>query len=124
MHEQFRVLTIAISTKSKQRVVTLARSQRDETLKFNILGGWDKGYGIFISRVDKDSKAYEAGIRKGDQIIEVNGHSFQHITLQNALETLKSFTHSSITLKYNPIGFNEMLLHPEKSPHRNKKYTE
>ena len=121
MYEQLRVLTIALSTKSKQRTVTLARSKRDEALMFSIQGGWDKGYGIFVSRLDKDSKAHELGMRKGDQILEVNGHSFQHITLLNATETLKSFTHSSITLKYNPIGFNEMLLHPEKSPHRNKK---
>jgi len=121
MYEQLRVLTIALSTKSKQRTVTLARSKRDETLMFSIQGGWDKGYGIFVSRIDKESKAHELGMRKGDQILEVNGHSFQHITLSNALDTLKSFTHSSISLKYNPIGFNEMLLHPEKSPHRNKK---
>lgn len=121
MVEQFRVLTIAISTKSKLRTLTLARSKRDETLMFNIQGGWDKGYGIFVSHVNKDSKAYEIGIRKGDQILEVNGHSFQHILHANALEMIKSFTHLSIKLKYNPIGFNEMLLHPEKSPHRNKK---
>ena len=89
---------------------------------FNIQGGWDKGYGIFVSRVDKDSKAYELGIRKGDQILDVNGHSFQHILHANALDKIKSFTHLSIKLKYNPIGFNEMLLHPEKSPHRNKKH--
>ena len=121
MLEQFRVLTIAISTKSKPRTVTLARSKRDELLSFSIQGGWDKGYGIYVSRVDKDTKAYELGIRKGDQITEVNGQSFQHITYLNALDTLKSYTHLSITLKYNPIGFNEMLLHPEKSPYRNKK---
>ena len=122
MHEQLRVLTIAISTKSKVRTITLARSKREETLMFSIQGGWDKGYGIFVSRVDKDSKAYELGIRKGDQILDVNGHSFQHILHANALDKIKSFTHLSIKLKYNPIGFNEMLLHPEKSPHRNKKH--
>lgn len=44
-----------------------------------------------------------------------------HITLAQAFDALKASTHSSITLKYNPIGFSEMLLHPEKSPHRNKK---
>lgn len=74
-----------------------------------------------MSKVDRDTKAYELGLRRGDQILDVNGHSFMHITLTQALETLKSFTHSSISVKYNPIGFNEMLLHPEKSPHRNKK---
>ena len=121
MYEQLRVLTIAISTKSKTRTVILARSKRDETLMFSIQGGWEKGYGIFVSKVDRDPKGSELGIRKGDQILEVNGHSFQHISLVNALDTLKSFTHLSISLKYNPIGFNEMLLHPEKSPHRNKK---
>jgi hypothetical protein len=121
MYDQLRVLTIAISTKSKPRAVTLARSKRDESLMFNVQGGWDKGYGIFVYRVDKDSKANELGIRRGDQILEVNGQSFQHIAYTQALDTLKSFTHLSITLKYNPIGFNEMLLHPDKSPHRNKK---
>jgi hypothetical protein len=121
MLEQFKVLTIAISTKSRPRTITLARSKREEQLQFNIQGGWDKGYGIFISRVDKESKAFELGMRRADQILDVNGHSFQHITLSNAIDILKSFTHTSITLKYNPISFNEMLLHPDKSPYRNKK---
>ena len=115
------MLTIAISTKSRPRTITLARSKRDEQLMFNIQGGWDKGYGIFVSRVDSESKAYELGMRRTDQIMDVNGHSFQHITLASAIEILKSFTHTSITLKYNPISFNEMLLHPDKSPYRNKK---
>jgi hypothetical protein len=121
MSEQFKVLTIAISTKSKPRTVTLARSKRDEQLNFNVQGGWDKGYGIYVSKVDTDSRAFELGMRRGDQIMDVNGHSFQHITLSNAYDILKSFTHTSITLKYNPISFNEMLIHPDKSPYRNKK---
>lgn len=121
MFEQLRVLTIAISTKSKPRTVTLARSKRDESLMFQIQGGWEKGYGIFVSKV-LDQKAYtELNIRKGDQIMDVNGHSFQHIHLSQAMDTLKQLTHLSITLKYNPIGYNEILLHPEKSPHRSKK---
>ena len=121
MHDQNRVLNIAVSTKSRPRVVTLARSKRDEHLMFSIQGGWEKGYGIFVSKVDRDSKAYELGMRKGDQILEVNSHSFQHMPLSSAIEVLKSSTHSSIKLRYNPIGYNEMMLHPEKSPHRNKK---
>ncbi len=40
---------------------------------------------------------------------------------KNAMEMLKALTHLSLKLKYHPIGFNEMLLHPEKSPNRNKK---
>lgn len=38
MNEQFRVLSIAISTKSKQRTITVARSKRDEALMFTIQG--------------------------------------------------------------------------------------
>lgn len=40
MYEQFRVLSIAISTKSKQRTITLARSKRDEPLMFSIQGSF------------------------------------------------------------------------------------
>ena len=90
MAEQLRVLTIAISTKSRARALTLARSKRDEALLFTIQGGWDKGYGIFVSRVDKESRAFAAGLRRGDQLLEVNGHSFQHILHANALEMLRS----------------------------------
>lgn len=121
MSEQFKVLTIAISTKSKPRSLILARSKRDEQLQFNVQGGWEKGYGIFVSRVDTQSKAYELGMRRGDQILDVNGHSFAHVTLAQALDILKAATHASINVRYNPVSFNEMLLHPEKSPYRNKK---
>ncbi len=121
MIDELRMVTIAISTKSKPRVVTFSRSKRDEALFFSIQGGWDKGYGIFISKIERDTKAHDLGLRKGDQIMEVNGTSFQHMTYAKALETLKSFTHLSIKLKYNPINFNEMLLYPEKSPYKNNK---
>lgn len=121
MMNELRMITIAISTKSKPREITLARSKRDEQLTFEIKGGWDKGYGIFISKVHNDSKANELGLRKGDQILEVNGQLFQYLTYTHAHELLTTYTHLSVKVKYNPMAFNDMLLHPEKSPHRNKK---
>jgi Rap guanine nucleotide exchange factor 2 len=115
------MITIAISTKSKPREIILARSKRNEQLPFEIKGGWDKGYGIYVSKVDTDSKANELGLRKGDQILEVNGQLFQYLPYTQAHDLLTTYTHLSIKVKYNPMAFNEMLLHPEKSPHRNKK---
>ena len=121
MTNELRMITIAISTKSKPREITLARSKRSEQLPFEIKCGWDKGYGIYISKVDNGSKAHELGLRKGDQIIEVNGQLFQYLSYTQAYDILTTYTHLSIKVKYNPMAFNEMLLHPEKSPHRNKK---
>jgi hypothetical protein len=121
MNDELRMVTIAISTKSKPRLITLARSKRNEQLPFEIKGGWDKGYGIYISKVDNDSKVHELGLRKGDQILEVNGQLFQYLPHSQANDILTAYTHLSIKVKYNPMAFNEMLLHPEKSPHRNKK---
>ena len=141
---QLRVLTIALSTKAHERQLTLARSSRDEPLAFQIAGGWDKNYGIFVSRVDharigsalaattptsSSSSTYGSavsaatadsplGMRKADQIVSVNGKSFEHISLAEAYDMLRSFTHAAIVLKYNPMAFNEMLLNPGRSPHR------
>ena len=73
-------------------------------LSFSIVGGWEKRMGIFISKVEKGSKAQEVGLRKGDQLLEVNCHNFEHMTKNKALEILKGTTHLSITVKYNTLG--------------------
>lgn len=39
----------------------------------------------------------------------MNGHNFQHIAHQKALEILRGSTHLSITVKSNLLGFKEML---------------
>lgn len=64
------LLNLACFTKASIRIVTITRSTRDDVLNFNILGGSDTiaNNGIFISKVEKNSKAYEAGLRRGDQV--------------------------------------------------------
>jgi len=64
------LLNLACFTKASVRIVTITRSTRDDVLNFHILGGSDTlaNNGIFISKVEKNSKAYEAGLRRGDQV--------------------------------------------------------
>ncbi|KAL6449125.1 hypothetical protein ACFW04_000669 [Cataglyphis niger] len=113
---QQRLLNIACAAKARTRNVTLARPNRDEVLNFSILGGFERGFGIFISKVDKRSKAEDVGLKRGDQILEVNGQSFEHVNHAKALDILRASTHLSITVKSNLLAFKEMLQMPDNSP--------
>jgi Rap guanine nucleotide exchange factor 2 len=117
MHGQLRMLNFACAAKARRRTVTLTRPSRDEPLQFSVLGGYERGFGIFVSRVEKGSKADEIGLKRGDQILEVNGQSFEHvIKLARALEVLRSVCHLSITVKSNLLAFNEMLHTSDDTP--------
>ncbi|KAK0164000.1 hypothetical protein PV328_002674 [Microctonus aethiopoides] len=116
MQGQQRLLNVACAAKARTRNVTLARPSRDEVLNFSILGGYERGFGIFISKVDKHSKAEDVGLKRGDQILEVNGQRFEHVSLARALEILRGSTHLSITVKSNLLAFKEMLQMPDNSP--------
>lgn len=122
---QLRLLNIACAAKARIRNIVLARPCRDDPLNFQMLGGYEKHFGIFISKVDKKSKAEDVGLKRGDQILEVNGQSFEHVSLAKALEILKGTTHLSITVKSNLLAFKEMLNTPDNSPRpRGKKVSE
>lgn len=110
---QQRLLNIACAAKARSRTITLARSTREEVLHFSILGGYETGFAIFISKVDKFSKAEEVGLKRGDQILEVNGQSFELMSHVRALEILRGTTHLSITVRSNLLAFKEMLSAPE-----------
>lgn len=69
------------------------------------MGGFERGFGIFVDRVEKGSKAAEIGLKRGDQILEVNRLSFEHnMTLQKAMTTLTDSTHLQICVKSNLLG--------------------
>lgn len=128
-----RLLNIACAAKARSRSITLARSTRDEILHFSILGGYERGFGLFISKVDRGSRAENVGLKRGDQvcmdrrilwwlscvvvntclqaisrnllqILEVNGQSFEHMSHARALDMLRGSTHLSITVKSNFLG--------------------
>merc|ERR1719507_707420 len=118
---QLRMLNFACTAKARKRTITLTRPSRDDPLQFQVVGGYEKGFGIFISKVETESKAEEIGLKKGDQILEVNGQSFEHSTkYARAIEVLKSVCHLSITVKSNLLAFQDMMQNLEDGPKNSK----
>ncbi|XP_078381387.1 uncharacterized protein LOC144664126 isoform X3 [Oculina patagonica] len=64
-----------------------------------IRGGSDYGLGIYIAGVDPDCIAEQAGLKAGDQILDVNGQSFLNISHKKAVKVLKSTKSMILTLK-------------------------
>ncbi|KAM6953545.1 rap guanine nucleotide exchange factor 2 isoform 2-T2 [Aplochiton taeniatus] len=116
MYGHLRLLNIACAAKAKPRLVTLTKPSRDAPLAFALLGGSEKGFRIFIDSVELGSKAAEAGLKRGDQILEVNGQNFENVQLTKANEILRNNTHLSITVKTNLLVFKELLARPEQEP--------
>ena len=93
------------------------------------MGGHEKGFGIFIDKVEKGTKAAEIGLKRGnflffldlfiynlqmimffwigDQLLEVNRRSFENnMTLQKAITILMENTHLEMIVKSNLLGKN------------------
>uniref|UniRef100_A0A914GUX5 Rap guanine nucleotide exchange factor 2 n=1 Tax=Globodera rostochiensis TaxID=31243 RepID=A0A914GUX5_GLORO len=101
------LLSITVSVKSQPRMITLTRSDRAEELNFQLVGG---NNGIFVMSVDPNSAAERAGIKRWDELLEVNGQFCRCMSLPKALDLLRESTHLSISVKTNWIGFKEALL--------------
>lgn len=68
MNGHLRLLNMASAVKAKLRQVMLQKVNRDSTLPFSLLGGSERGFGIFIENVKEDSKTTETGLKRGDQV--------------------------------------------------------
>ncbi|XP_059162639.1 whirlin-like [Physella acuta] len=73
--------------------------QRGQGLGLMIRGGSEYGLGIFISGVDPFSVAENAGLKPGDQILDVNGRNFLTISHAEAVKHLKHGRHVIMTLR-------------------------
>ncbi|XP_010638088.1 rap guanine nucleotide exchange factor 6 isoform X7 [Fukomys damarensis] len=109
MNGHLRLLNIACAAKAKWRQVVLQKASRESPLHFSLSGGSEKGFGIFVEGVEPGSKAADAGLKRGDQIMEVNGQNFENITFVKALEILRNNTHLAVTVKTNIFVFKELL---------------
>ncbi|XP_006166957.1 rap guanine nucleotide exchange factor 6 isoform X3 [Tupaia chinensis] len=113
MNGHLRLLNIACAAKAKWRQVVLQKAARESPLRFSLNGGSEKGFGIFVEGVEPGSKAADAGLKRGDQIMEVNGQNFENITFVKALEILRNNTHLALTVKTNIFVFKELLSRTE-----------
>ncbi|XP_032241954.2 whirlin isoform X3 [Nematostella vectensis] len=68
-------------------------------LGLKIRGGAEYGLGIYIAGVDEHSAASWAGLKCGDQIMDVNGTSFLNISHASAIKALKANKNMMVTIK-------------------------
>ncbi|NXK89574.1 ZO3 protein, partial [Formicarius rufipectus] len=64
----------------------VVRFVKAKSVGLRLAGGNDVG--IFVSSVQEGSPADSQGVREGDQILQVNDTSFQHLTREEAVEHL------------------------------------
>ncbi|NWU86270.1 ZO3 protein, partial [Onychorhynchus coronatus] len=64
----------------------VVRFVKAKSAGLRLAGGNDVG--IFVSSVQEGSPAHSQGVREGDQILQVNDTSFQHLTREEAVEHL------------------------------------
>ncbi|KAK0171693.1 hypothetical protein PV328_005114 [Microctonus aethiopoides] len=83
---------------SRTRKVELS-IEPGQSLGLMIRGGLEYGLGIYVTGVDKDSVADRAGLLVGDQIIEVNGTSFEEATHDEAVQILKTNKRMSLIIR-------------------------
>ncbi|KAG2456129.1 LIN7B protein, partial [Polypterus senegalus] len=107
------------------RVVELPKTE--EGLGFNIMGGKEQNSPIYISRVIPGGVAdRHGGLKRGDQLLSVNGVSVEGEHHEKAVELLKA-AHGSVKLvvRYTPKVLEEMEARFEKmrSARRRQQHT-
>lgn len=90
-----------------REVRTVILQKGNSGLGFNIVGGED-GEGIFISFILAGGPADLSGeLRRGDQILSVNGINLRSATHEEAAQTLKSTSQTvTIVVQYRPEEYN------------------
>jgi hypothetical protein len=86
-----------LESTDKHKVVLVV--EKEQPLGFSVRGGREFSLGIFISQVEAGSPAEGSGLKSGDQILGVNGHSFVSILHQEAVSVLRAYTTLVLTVR-------------------------
>ncbi|KAL5110147.1 hypothetical protein TcWFU_003758 [Taenia crassiceps] len=90
------------------RVVELPKTE--EGLGFNVMGGKEQNSPIYISRIIPGGVAHRQGkLKRGDQLLSVNGISVENENHEKAVELLKSAQGTvRLVVRYTPKVLDEM----------------
>lgn len=102
------------------RVVELPKT--DEGLGFNVMGGKEQNSPIYISRIIPGGVAdRHGGLKRGDQLLSVNGVSVEGENHEKAVELLKHAIGSvKLVVRYTPKVLEEMELRFDKQRARRR----
>ncbi|KAK7495762.1 hypothetical protein BaRGS_00012982 [Batillaria attramentaria] len=73
--------------------------ERGHSLGLMVRGGREYGLGVYISGVDPYSVAENAGLKVGDQILDVNGQSLMGVSHSEAVRILTRSRHMVLTIR-------------------------
>ncbi|XP_054167975.1 protein lin-7 homolog C-like isoform X1 [Oppia nitens] len=106
---------------SHPRVIELPKT--DEGLGFNVMGGREQNSPIYISRIIPDGVAdRNGGLRRGDQLISVNGVNVEGENHEKAVELLKAAIGKVIlVVRYTPKVLEEMEMRFDKQRQMRRK---
>lgn len=90
------------------RVVELPKTE--EGLGFNVMGGKEQNSPIYISRIIPDGVACRhGGLKRGDQLLSVNGVSVENEHHEKAVDLLKAASGTvKLVVRYTPRVLEEM----------------
>ncbi|XP_024081695.1 disks large 1 tumor suppressor protein isoform X4 [Cimex lectularius] len=99
--------TVSVEDVSSREPRTIVLNKGNSGLGFNIVGGED-GEGIFVSYILAGGPADLAGdLKRGDQILSVNGVNLRNATHEEAAQALKGAGQTvTIVAQYKPEDYN------------------
>ncbi|CAD6194487.1 unnamed protein product [Caenorhabditis auriculariae] len=104
MHSQLSLLNIACSVKAKPRTIQMTRA-KDDPMQFLLIGGKECGSSLFVAEVFPDTNAKRAGVKRADEMLEINQQSVKYLTVTRAQEILTGSLSLTLLLKSNILGF-------------------
>ncbi|CAI8043688.1 Protein lin-7 homolog C [Geodia barretti] len=99
-----------VDVSGSPEVMAIATAKTTEGFGFNVMGGIEQKCPIYISRIIAGGYAdRHGGLRRGDQLLSVNGESLEEASHERAIDLLKGASGKvKVVVKYSPKVLEEM----------------
>ena len=116
LFQQLKLLRLAETSRARKRTLILAKPKQEQVPgqlasswpDFSIIGGWDIRSSIFIDNVAHGSSANNAGLKRRDRIVEVNGIKWDHMLMARAMALIKASNKLEIQAISDCAGYLEL----------------